>query len=126
MISKIGVGVVGFGTVGTGVINILLENAALIRRRVGVPMALRDTVVDAVHERIAYCWSVMDQQLAPSGPYLLGQRLTVLDLYVNVVSRFGPWREAFAAAAPRMAPRVAHVDADARLAPLWHDRFRFE
>lgn len=95
-------------------------------RRVGVPLALRDTVVDAVHERIAYCWSVMDQQLAPSGPYLLGDHLTVLDLYVNVVSRFGPWREAFAEAAPRMAPLVARVDAHPRLAPLWHDRFSFE
>lgn len=95
-------------------------------RRVGVPLALRDTVVDAVHERIAYCWSVMDQQLAPRGPYLLGDRLTVLDLYVNVVSRFGPWREAFAEAAPRMAPLVARVDAHPRLAPLWHDRFNFE
>jgi GST-like protein len=95
-------------------------------RRVGVPLALRDTVVDAVHQRISYCWSVMDQQLAPAGPYLLGDRLTVLDLYVNVVSRFGPWREAFAEAAPRMAPMVARVDADPRLAPLWHDRFSFE
>jgi len=95
-------------------------------RRVGVPMALRDTVIDAVHERIAFCWSVMDQQLAPTGPYLLGEQLTVLDLYVNVVSRFGPWREAFAEAAPRMAPLVEHVDVDPRLAPLWHDRFNFE
>ncbi|MEK8033188.1 glutathione S-transferase family protein [Ideonella sp. DXS29W] len=95
-------------------------------RRVGVPLALRDTVVDAVHERIAFCWSVMDQQLAPQGPYLLGEQLTVLDLYVNVVSRFGPWREAFVEAAPRMAPRVARVDADPRLAPLWHHRFSFE
>jgi GST-like protein len=95
-------------------------------RRVGVPLALRDTVVDAVHERIAYCWSVMDKQLAPAGPYLLGPQLTVLDLYVNVVSRFGPWRERFAESAPRMAALVERVDADPRLAPLWHDRFSFE
>jgi homoserine dehydrogenase len=33
MISRVGVGVIGFGTVGTGVVKILLENAALIRRR---------------------------------------------------------------------------------------------
>jgi homoserine dehydrogenase len=38
--SRIGVGIVGFGTVGTGVATILLHNAALIGRRVGVPIEL--------------------------------------------------------------------------------------
>jgi homoserine dehydrogenase len=38
--SRIGVGLIGFGTVGTGVAKVLLENAALIRRRVGVPVEL--------------------------------------------------------------------------------------
>ncbi len=40
MRSRIGVGIVGFGTVGTGVATILLHNAALIGRRVGVPIEL--------------------------------------------------------------------------------------
>jgi homoserine dehydrogenase len=37
---RIGVGIIGFGTVGTGVARVLLDNAALIRRRVGVPIEL--------------------------------------------------------------------------------------
>ncbi len=40
MKSRVGVGIIGFGTVGTGVAKVLLENAALIRRRVGVPVEL--------------------------------------------------------------------------------------
>ncbi|MBM4124653.1 MAG: homoserine dehydrogenase [Nitrospira sp.] len=40
MKAKIGVGVIGFGTVGTGAAKILLDNAAIIRRRVGVPVEL--------------------------------------------------------------------------------------
>ena len=40
MISRVGVGIIGFGTVGTGVAKILLENAALISRRVGVPIEI--------------------------------------------------------------------------------------
>ena len=90
--------------------------------RIGVAPALRDTVVEAVHERIAFCWAQMDAQLNP-GAYLLGDELTVLDLYVTVVSRFGPWRERFAEAAPRMLAAVHRVDADPRLAPLWRARF---
>jgi homoserine dehydrogenase len=37
---EIGVGVVGFGTVGTGTVRLLLENAELLRRRVGIPVRL--------------------------------------------------------------------------------------
>jgi homoserine dehydrogenase len=40
MRTEIGVGLIGFGTVGTGVTRVLLENAELIQRRVGVPITL--------------------------------------------------------------------------------------
>jgi GST-like protein len=91
-------------------------------RRIGAPPEAREAVVDAVHERIAFCWSQMDAQLSP-GRYLLGDTLSVLDLYVNVVSRFGPWRERFFAAAPRMAPAVKRVDEHPALQALWARRF---
>ena len=38
---SINVGIIGFGTVGTGTARILIENADVIRRRLGVPVALR-------------------------------------------------------------------------------------
>ena len=75
-----------------------------------------------MHERIAFCWANMDRQLEPT-QYLLGDALSVLDLYVSVVSRFGPWRDRFEVAAPRMAAVVRRVDADPRLSTLWRDRF---
>ncbi len=37
---RIGVGIIGFGTVGTGVAKVLLDNTTLIRRRLGVPVEL--------------------------------------------------------------------------------------
>lgn len=72
-------------------------------------------------ERIAWCWGVMDAQVSP-GHYILGDQLTVLDLYVNVVSRFRPRRTRFYKEAPMMAEAVQRVDADPRLAPLWAER----
>ncbi|MEP6503618.1 MAG: glutathione S-transferase family protein [Betaproteobacteria bacterium] len=93
--------------------------------RIGAPARSRQAVVDAVHDRIAFCWAHMDSQLQP-GRYLLGDELTVLDLYVTVVSRFGPWRERFRAVAPRMAPVVQRVDEDPRFAAFWRERFPFD
>lgn len=50
--ARIGVGLVGFGTVGTGVVKILQTNAALIRRRVGAPVELvRIADVDLKRDR---------------------------------------------------------------------------
>ena len=50
--SSIAVGMVGFGTVGAGVAKILLDNAALIRRRVGVPVELvRIADLDTTRDR---------------------------------------------------------------------------
>jgi homoserine dehydrogenase len=52
MKSSISVGMVGFGTVGTGVAKILLQNAALIRRRVGIPVELvRVADLDTTRDR---------------------------------------------------------------------------
>jgi homoserine dehydrogenase len=52
MRSRIAVGMVGFGKVGTGVAKILLSNAGLIRRRVGLPIDLvRVADVDITTDR---------------------------------------------------------------------------
>lgn len=63
----------------------------------------------------------MDAQLRPS-PYLLGDNLGMLDLYVAVISRFGPWRERFYREAPNMTSAVRLVDEDPSLEALWERR----
>ncbi|TCS18266.1 glutathione S-transferase family protein [Caulobacter sp. BK020] len=78
----------------------------------------------ATAERILDCWGMMERQVSP-GRYLLGDELTVLDLYVAVVSRWGPRRVRFYEVAPKMAEVVKRVDADPRLAAFWEKRFPF-
>jgi GST-like protein len=80
--------------------------------------------VDRIHERRADCWRMMDEQIAP-GRYILGDELSVLDLYVAVVSRFAPGRARFYRSAPKMAEIVRRVDADPRLKEFWAKRFPF-
>ena len=89
-----------------------------------VPPELADQVKARTAERIADCWGMMDSQLAP-GRYLLGDEMTVLDLYVAVVSRWGPRRKRFYAEAPKMTPVVRRIDEDPRLADFWAARFPF-
>jgi GST-like protein len=97
----------------------------------GDPMrlALRDgdgpAMVDRIHDRIAACWRMMDEQITP-GRYILGDEMSVLDIYVTVISRFGPWRNRFYKTAPKLSAIVRRIDADPRLKPFWDKRFPFE
>ena len=75
--------------------------------------------------RIADCWGVMDSQLEP-GRWLLGDELTVLDLYVATASRWTPGRGRFAEVAPGMAEVVRRVDALPELQTFWAERFPAE
>ena len=93
--------------------------------RIAASKADAPRVIDRVHDRIAACWANMDKQITP-GRYILGDELSVLDLYVTVVSRFGPWRTRFYKTAPRMAEIVRRVDADPRLKDFWARRYPFE
>jgi GST-like protein len=81
-------------------------------------------LVSRVHDRIADCWRKMDEQITP-GRYILGDELSVLDLYVAVISRFPPWRIQFYESAPKMADIVRRVDTDPRLQEFWAKRFPF-
>jgi homoserine dehydrogenase len=52
MKSRIGIGIIGFGTVGAGTAKVLLDNATLIRRRVGVPVdVVRIADLDVTRDR---------------------------------------------------------------------------
>ena len=55
--------------------------------------------------------------------YLLGDELSVLDLYVTVVSRWTPRGPLHKTIAPKIAEVVRRVEADPRLADLFAARF---
>lgn len=80
-----------------------------------------EALTERTLERIADCWRMMGEQVSP-GTYVLGDELSVLDLYVAVVSRFRPRRARFYAEAPNLKAVVQRVDADPRLSALWKER----
>ena len=75
--------------------------------------------------RIVECWRLMDAQLQGGTPYLLGEHIGMLDLYVAVVSRWTPGRARFYVEAPRLGEVVRRIDAEPRLAHFWTTRFPF-
>ncbi|WP_077960752.1 glutathione S-transferase family protein [Ensifer adhaerens] len=77
-----------------------------------------------IFDRIAHCWARMGEQLRP-GKYLLGDELSVLDLYVATASRWSPGRRRFYEVAPGLADAIGRTDADPRLTALWAERFPF-
>ncbi|PLC07083.1 glutathione S-transferase [Variovorax sp. RO1] len=87
--------------------------------------AAQAAMLERSAERIAHCWHLMDTQIDEPAPYLLGEKLSMLDLYVTVMSRWTPTRRRFYRVAPRMARVVRRVDADPRLAEFWAARFPF-
>jgi GST-like protein len=87
--------------------------------------ALHADVDARIMDRIEDCWRMMEAQVAPAGHYLLGDEISVLDLYLCVVSRFRPRRQRFYAAAPRLGEVARRVDADPRLAAFWRKRYPF-
>ncbi|MFN3352769.1 MAG: glutathione S-transferase family protein [Brevundimonas sp.] len=94
-------------------------------RLVGRHPAAEAEVDRLTADRIAACWGMMERQTRP-GTYILGDRLTVLDLYVAVVSRWRPLRRRFHQAAPRLGQVVRRVDDLPELRALWASRFPFE
>jgi GST-like protein len=92
--------------------------------RLAADKAHEAVIQERTAERIAHCWSVMDAQVSP-GVYILGDELSVLDLYVTVISRWGPRRKRFYVEAPKLAEVVRRVDAEPRLRALWAARFPF-
>jgi GST-like protein len=91
--------------------------------RLAVDEAHKPVILERTAERIAYCWRMMDAQVSP-GRYILGEDLSVLDLYVTVVSCWGPRRARFYQEAPKLAEVVRRVDQDPRLAEFWAARLR--
>ena len=90
--------------------------------RVSADPAAQAEVKKALNARIADNWGVMEANLTP-GRYLLGDDLSVLDLYVTVVSRWTNRKRLHETIAPRLGEVVRRVEADPRLAVLLAERF---
>lgn len=62
-------------------------------------------------------------EAAVRGPWFLGARFSLLDLYIAAMTRWRPGRAWFADACPKLTAIAVALDADPRLQPLWAANF---
>jgi GST-like protein len=86
--------------------------------------AAQSQVKARLAERIVRGWALMEAGITP-GTWLLGEEITVLDLYVTVVSRWTPRPRLHGEIAPRIGEIVRRVEGHPRLAKFWAERFPF-
>lgn len=74
--------------------------------------------------QIRTAWAAMEGQVEPA-PFILGGRMSLLDLYVTIVSRWTPRRVWFAEFCPKLNAVVERIDALPELRDFWARRFPF-
>lgn len=94
--------------------------------RLAADKAHEAVIDERTKARITESWRQFEAQARPRGPFMFGEDLTVLDLYIAVCSRWRPNRRAFYAVAPRLGEVARRVDAEPRLAAFWAERMPFE
>ena len=73
-------------------------------------------------EQQKFFWGLMEADLQPQ-PYLLGAQMTVLDIYVAMVSRWRPGRAWFNQHCPKLATAVALTESHPVVAAVWEKNF---
>ena len=79
--------------------------------------AFRDSV-DAYRARL---WGMVEDEIV--GPWFLGERFSALDIYIAVMTRWGPRRPWFAEHRPRLTEIALAAEAQPRLTDVWTRNF---
>lgn len=84
-----------------------------------------DTLRAMANTRRTDLWTLMNDAFdGTPGAFLLGDRMSLLDVYVAMMSRWDPGRAVFATAAPALLPAVEATEADPVIAEVWARNFQ--
>lgn len=79
-------------------------------------------LVDNSRERRKRIWRQIEAAITPN-PWVLGERFSGLDLYVAVMTHWGPGRQWFEEECPKLMSVAHAADAIPVLAPMWKRNF---
>ena len=84
--------------------------------------AAQDSLKAKALQRLRDAWLVFESGIEPA-PYLLGDRLSALDVYVAMISRWRPGRDWLRANCPKSMASVAVTEAHPVVASVWARNF---
>ena len=84
--------------------------------------AAQDSLKSRALQRLRDAWMSFEAAIAPS-PYLLGDRLSALDVYVAMIARWRPGRAWIAANCPKAMTAVLLTEAHPVVASVWARNF---
>ena len=73
-------------------------------------------------ERLKRAWAMVEERVAPS-PFLLGEALSVIDVYAAMLTRWRPGRAWFESHCPRVMGAVRATEAHPVVASVWARNF---
>jgi GST-like protein len=82
----------------------------------------REALRRGARARLEHYWSVLERVLAPA-PYLVGARVTALDVYAAMVSRWSPGRAWIDRQCPRVATALALTEREPFMREAWQRNF---
>jgi GST-like protein len=84
--------------------------------------AVQAELKEATVQRTLDAWAALEASLGP-GPFFLGERMSVLDVYAAMLSRWRPGRERIRAVAPRAIAAAERAEAHPVVAPVFARNF---
>ncbi|MEO8937677.1 MAG: glutathione S-transferase family protein [Burkholderiaceae bacterium] len=84
--------------------------------------AAQDSLKAKALGRLRDAWLAFEARIEPA-PYLIGDRLSVLDVYVAMVSRWRPGRDWITAHCPKAMAAIAPTEAHPIVAAVWARNF---
>jgi GST-like protein len=82
-------------------------------------------LLEASDRRRKNLWLIMEDGVFPS-PYVLGDRMSLLDVYVAMMSHWSPRRDWFFEHCPRLAGAVSAVETNPVVREVWKRNFDLE
>lgn len=106
-----------------GAVNLYeVELRQYLGERLAVPEDCLRSVQAARAEAIDRCWGIVEAVLDP-GPYILGDRFSVADIYLAMIAGWQIDRPKMATVRPRVRQMVDMVRARPRIAPVWESHY---
>ena len=107
-----------------GAVNLYeVELRQYLGERLAVSPECESALQAARAEAIDHCWGPIDQALHP-GPYMLGDRFSLADLYLAMIAGWQYGGPKMATERPNVLRMVERVSRREKISPVWQNHYR--